>query len=826
MPLDVLAQEARQALRRLRQTPGFSLTVVLTLALGIGANTAMFDVVDRLIFRPLPYLHDPGSVHRVYWQWDRMGSTVTTMSTQYARYLDLDRWSSSFARVAAVAEMDLAVGEKSAVREVPVAAVSASFFELFDAPPALGRYFSAEEDVPPMGAEVAILAHGFWRSEYGEAEVLGRRMTVGNMRPVIIGVAPPGFEGVNRAQAPAVYLPITAYAGSTGTDDAETYPTMYKWGWVHVLAQRKPAVSLARAQDDATRAFRRSWEVARGQEPSLPSLRDARPRAVVSAVRPGAGPDPTLEARTATWAVGMVGIVLLVACANVANLLLMRVLKSRKEAAVRRALGSGRGRAALGPLMEGLALALAGGVGALFAAGVLGAAFGGLLPSAPTGASSLIPHPRTLGVAVGLTLMVGLLVGLLPSITAGKWDLVRDLRSGPREGGGRGGRSRAVLLVSQVALSVVLLIGAALFVHSLEAVRAMPMGFDPERVVRVERIIGAGSFDDSLQVSLRRTLLAAALALPEVEAGAWVGSAPFVSTSSTELYVEGVDSVGALGLFTYQATTPDYFRTMGTRILRGRGIDEGDVEGAPPVAVVSESMAGALWPRGDVLGRCFRMRRPDAPCRTVVGVAEDIVQRTLTQDPRYHYYVPIEQYRRTWGNGMLLKLRAHGTRSAEEVRNALQPLLPGGSYLRVRGLEEIVHRQQRSWRLGATMFLAFGMLALVVAAVGLYGAMGYDVAQRMHEMGIRVALGARAPTVLVHVLGRSARYAAMGTALGALVALAAGRWIQPLLFGTSATDLRILFGVAVLMLAVALAAGALPASRAARANPVSSIRSD
>lgn len=378
----------------------------------------------------------------------------------------------------------------------------------------------------------------------------------------------------------------------------------------------------------------------------------------------------------------------------------------------------------------------------------------------------------------------------------------------------------------QSALSVVLLVGAALFVQSLGAVRGMSMGFDPERVIRVERVIAPGSFDTDLQTGLRRTLLAAAQAMPAVEAAAWVSSAPFVSTSDTRLYVEGIDSVDALGLFTYQATTPDYFRTMGTRVLRGRGLESGDDEGASPVAVVSESMARVLWPDQEALGKCFRMRTSDAPCRAVVGIAEDIVQRTLVQEKRYQYYVPIEQYSRTWGNGMLVKLRGDGASSAETVRQALQPLVPGGSYLRVRSLDEIVRHQQRSWRLGAAMFASFGLLALIVAAVGLYGAIGYDVAQRMHELGIRVALGAGSTRILGLVVARSVRYAAVGLALGLLLALASGRWIEPLLFRTSATSPGIYAGVAGLMLAVALVSALLPASGAVRADPVRAIRSD
>ena len=826
MPTDALFQEARQALRRLRRSPGFSFTVILTLALGIGANAAMFDIVDRLMFRPHAYLEDPGSVHRIYWQWRRPGSTVTTVSTQYARYLDLARWTSSFSELAAFSELDLAVGETGAVREVPVAAVSASFFRLFDAPPVLGRYFVPEEDLPPRGSEVVVLSNGFWRSEYGGEDVLGRTLRVGNLRAVITGVTPPGFEGLNHTQAPALYLPITAYAGSTGTDDAEVYATTYRWGWVNVLAKRRDGIPLARAEADASEAFRRSWTVAQGQDPRLPTVEAARPQALVSAVRRGAGPTPTLEARTAVWVGVVAGIVLLIACANVANIMLMRTLRGRREAAVRRALGSSRGRLALGPLLEGFALTLAGGAAALLTARLLGDVVGRSLLDLSEGASSFMPHPRTLALTLGLTILATLLVGILPSWTSGRGNLVGDLRGGARDGGERSGRSRAALLVTQATLSVVLLIGAALFLRSLGAVRSMSMGFDPDRIVRLERVIAQGTFEDSIQVPLRRTLLASAQALPQVEAAAWVSSAPFISTSSTDLYVDGIDSVGVFGTFTYQATTPDYFRTMGTPILQGRGIEEGDREGSPPVAVVSQSMADVLWPHGDAMGRCFRMRTADGPCRTVVGIAEDIVQLDLTQDRRFQYYLPIEQYPRTWGNGMLLKLRGEGAGTVQEVRSALQNLVPVGSYFRVRALDEVVQNERRSWRLGATMFVAFGLLALLVTAVGLYGAIGYDVAQRMHEIGIRVALGARTTTTLRYVLGRGARYVLVGVALGTAAALLAGRWIEPLLFETSATDFRIYAGVAAVMVVVALAAGAPPASRAARADPVDAIRSD
>jgi ABC-type antimicrobial peptide transport system permease subunit len=305
-----------------------------------------------------------------------------------------------------------------------------------------------------------------------------------------------------------------------------------------------------------------------------------------------------------------------------------------------------------------------------------------------------------------------------------------------------------------------------------------------------------------------------------------VSSAPFVSTSNNTIFVPGIDSAARLGTFTYQATTPDYFRVMGTRIIRGRGLTSDDRAGAPSAAVVSESMARVLWPQQDALGKCFRIRSDTAPCTTVVGVAEDMVQRELAGGQRFHYYVPLEQYTRTWGNGMLVRTKGDPALEVERIRQALQRVIPGSSYVTVRPLRDIVQNAQASWRLGATMFVAFAALALIVAGVGLYGVIGYSVAQRMHELGVRVALGAQQRDILWLVVGQSIRFALAGIAIGVLVALSQSRWIQPLLFHQSATDPTILAGVGGTMLAVALAAAAAPAWRAARADPNAALRAD
>jgi hypothetical protein len=366
--IDGLRHGFRDAWRGLRRTPGFAASVVVTLALGIGANAAMFNLVDRLMFRPLSYLRDPASVHRIYWQWQERGAITTTTSTSYARYLDLRKWTTSFDDFAAFFETRLAVGEGRASRERRVSAVSASYFDFFDAPPALGRFFTAGEDVVPRGADVAVLAFGFWQSEFGARDVRGETLKVGNVRATIIGVAPRSFDGVNDANPPAVYIPVTTFAASTGTDDAKTYDSRYQWGWVNVMVRRAHGVTQERAEADATQAFRASWEPGRTDNPQSPPLDEAQPRVAVAPVRPGAGPNPSLEARTARWLVIVAAIVLVIACANVANLFVARALQRGRETAVRRALGVSRWRLVMPPLTESMMLAAAGGLVALIVA--------------------------------------------------------------------------------------------------------------------------------------------------------------------------------------------------------------------------------------------------------------------------------------------------------------------------------------------------------------------------------------------------------------------------------------------------------------------------
>jgi predicted permease len=362
--------------------------------------------------------------------------------------------------------------------------------------------------------------------------------------------------------------------------------------------------------------------------------------------------------------------------------------------------------------------------------------------------------------------------------------------------------------------------------RSLDKVKAMRMGYDATPVILSGRNLRGLQLDDSAKARLGRTLLETAQAIPGVESATWVSSIPFWSTSSTDLYVAGIDTVRKLGRFTFQNASTDYFRTMGTRIVRGRGFTREDRGGAPRIAVVSESMAKVLWPGRDAIGQCMRVHADTMPCTTVVGIAEDIVQRDVTGGQRFHYYLPIDQYSFATGFALLLRMRGDPVAQQETVRKALQKVMPGASYVTVKSFGQIVDDQRRSWRLGATMFVAFGVLALVVAAVGLYGVIGYNVAQRMHELGVRVALGARSGDILRLVVGQGMRFAVAGVVLGSLLAYGGSRWIEPLLFRQSPRDPAVYAAVGAMLLLVALAASAVPAFRAARADPNTALRSE
>ena len=821
-------QDLRYAARGLLRSKGFTATVILTLGLGLGANAAMFGVIDRLMFRPFPYLKDPGTVHRVYLRATYRGRTSTSFVFPYTRYLDLARGTSSFAAWAGATERPLAVGAGTAARELSVAGVSASFFGFFAVRPALGRFFGPSEDSIPQGAKVAVLGYGFWQSGFGGRNVLGEQLAIGTVSHTIIGVAPRDFVGISEAVPPAVFIPLTAFPLAAGENKTGDYWLKYNWDWISAIVRRKPGVGGAAASADLSRAFRNSRSAARVINPSVLPDSIAHPVAFAGAVKTAAGPSAGLESRTLFWVTGVAAIVLLIACANVTSLMFARVIRRRRELSVRLALGVSRRRLAGQLLTESLLLAAAGCLAGLAITWSGGRVLRRLVLT-PALSGSATPDWRTLLAAGSLALLAGVLTAIGPALLAVRGDLAASLKSGPREGIRRRSRARSALLVLQGALSVLLLVGAHLFVQSLRRVRALDLGYDPAPVLMVRSDLRGQNLDRAELVRFRHRLLAAAREIPGVVAAARINSRPF-GTNSTRLVVPGVDSVERLGRFNYQVADPDYFAVMGTRILLGRGFTEADREGTPSVAVVSRSMARALWK--DPLGRCIQVffgPDPLAPCTTVIGIAEDAAQQSLTDDTdsRFMYYLPLDQVDPSWGSQLFLRMAGHDAAgSAERVRLALNRAMPGQGYVSVQPMEDLLDRQRRSWQLGATLFVGFGVLALLVAAVGLYGTVSYDVAQRTHELGVRSALGARGVDLVRLVVGQAVRLAGAGVVLGLALALLASPWIQPLLFKQSARDPATYGLVALLLLGVAVLASAMPSRRAARADPNLALRAE
>ncbi len=824
--VDALAQDLRYALRGLGRSRGFTAAVILTLGLGIGANAAMFSIVDRLLFRPPPMLRNPALMHRVYLASTFRGKEGVTGGVPYAQYLDFVNWTTSFTRIAQYTTRDLAIGGGSDAREMRVAAVSASFFGFFDAPPAIGRYFTTAEDSTPSGRPVVILSHSFWQTEFGgRKDAVGSALRIGPLVYTIIGVSPAGFGGLSPDRPAVAYIPISSY-GSTQffSVPGKTWWTMYGWTWSSTIVERKSSVSEDAANADLTNAHQRSYNAQVAVDKNYAPTATVKPHAFIGSILSERGPNQSNLSKVAAWVSGVAFIVLLIACANVANLLLARALRRRREIAVRLALGVSRARLLSQLLTESMLLALLGGAAGLVVAqsggAILRAAF---LPQST--AVSVLGDPRTLIFAVLAASVTGVLTGFAPALQLRSVSLTSDLKSGAREGTYRRSKLRASLLIMQGALSVLLLVGAGLFVRSLAKVRATRLGYDVDPILIVGTNMRGVVLDSAHTVQLLDKLVAAAKTFPEVENASRATSVPFWGSRSTHLAVAGIDSIYKLGDFDFNSVGPGYFATIGTRIVRGRGITEADRAGAPGAMVVSAAMAKRLWPTADPIGQCVKVGTDTVPCTYVVGIAEDIKFNSLDVDPTYCYYLSVAQFYPSI-DGIEIRTRGASPGLAESIRRRLQAGMPGASYVTVQPFGEILGRQTQTWLLGANMFLTFGILALVLAGVGLFGVISYNVAQRAHELGVRVALGAQTTDVVRLVVSEGLRLGASGVLIGGAVALASGRWIAPLLFNESPHDPAVFGAVAVVLISVTLIACVVPAFRATHADPNMALRSD
>jgi len=835
---DALRQDVRYTLRGLRRQPGFAAGVVLTMALGIGANATMFGIVDRLMLRPPAHVADAGRVRRVYFQEISEGGVEQTDEmVSYARFATLRDSTKAFGRVATWSTREQVLGSGREAREIQTGVVSASFFPLLGVRPHLGRFFTADEDRPPMGSALVVLGYDLWQSEFGgDSAALGRTVRIGTREYQVVGVAPAGFSGVELGRVD-VWLPVSV-VGNDVVDPylrrADTTGTL-QWhqvrnvSWLNLLGRLAPGVTDAQADAELTVAERR-WLAAAPEPPSAAELARTRPRVTVGPIQRERGPDGPPSGRVAIWLAGVALLVLVSACANVANLLLARATRRRREIAVRVALGVARRRLAWQLLLESLLLALFGGV-----AGLLVAHWGGggvrtvLLPDVAW--SGTLADPRVLGFAALAALLTGALAGLAPALQASDPDLASALKAGAREGGFQRSRTRALLLVAQGALSAVLLVGAGLFVRSLHNVTSADLGFDPGRVLLVNVDLRRAGYTEEEALALYDRLHERVRALPGVARASLTTTVPFWSNINLDLRVPGLDSVPALpsGPPTFNAVSPEYFRTMGTAIVRGRGFTEGDRFGAPRVVVVNETMARVLWPGQNAIGKCIRVNASSdtVPCSEVLGIARDARWNEIRPEPAMQYYVPLAQ--RQWSGSLpeLLVRPAGDPRTvADAVEREVLAEATRLSFVRVRPLQENLDEVVRPWRLGASMFTAFGALALVLAAVGLYSVLAYTVAQRTQEMGVRLALGARTADVLRLIVAEGLRVAAVGVGIGVAVALVAGRWVEGLLYEVSAHDPVVIGSIVGMLLLVAAAASLVPAMRATRVAPSVALRAD
>lgn len=822
--LETTVQDLRYALRGLRHRKIFAAGVVLTLGLGIGANATMFGVVDRVLFRAPPTMRHPDQVHRLYrHRLDDGGEPRIDRNYSVASWQDLVRDTRSFSQIAAFQTRRLALGEGDEVQEMPVTLASASFFDFFEARPHRGRFFTTLEDSLPAGQPVVVLSHSYWLTKFGGRNVIGQPLRVERTVSTIIGVAPPGFVGMSDQGVPAAWIPITNYAFAMR---GNRYPGSYNWTWLELIARRAPGVAREAAEADLTAAFQASWRRAAQQDPGWGTPEDARVRAQLGPVQLQRGPQAGPEAKVATWVSGVALIVLIIACANVANLLLARAVSRRREIALRLAIGVSRARLVRQLLTESLLLAALGGVAGL-ALAQWGA--GSLRRWFLTGSVDVpvLTDTRTLVFTVVIIGLTALLTGLVPALHAARGELADALKTGGRDGGSYRSRLRPVLLVIQCALSVVLLVAAGLFVRSLDQVRNYRLGYDPERVVYAF-VNGRGLRPTPAeQAALNQRILEAARAVPGVTHVSLAASVPFWSNEGRGLFVAGVDSINRRGRFILQAGTPEYFATMGTRILRGRAFGETDREGTAQVVVVSEGMARALWPGRDPVGvECVRIGDPAAPCATVIGVAEEMRVR-LFNDPReFSYYIPAWQYDGPLDPQLFARVEGDPASLVETLRRRVQAELPGSAYAVAMPLTDLVDPNLRSWKMGATLFTAFGGLALLLAAVGLYSMIAYDVAQRTRDLGVRLALGARGTGVMRLVVGGGLRLTLLGLVLGGLIAFVAAPRLEPLMFSQSPRDPLVLAVVAGLLLAVGAVASFVPGLRASRVDPVVALRAD
>jgi putative ABC transport system permease protein len=811
--MDTFLQDARYALRVLRKSPGFALVAVLALALGIGANSAVFSVVNGVLLRPLPFA-EPDRLVRIYGNFRASGLEGIAVSVlEYQDYRELPRTLES---VAAYDTIDMTLTGQDTPERLRATTASASFLTTLGVAPAMGRNFTQEEELQGND-RVVLLTHRMWRGRFGaNPNILGTTVSLDGSPFTVVGVMPAGFEYPRGTE---LYVPLAP------TPDL-LQPNRRGRRWLDVVARMKPGVTLESAQADLARV--------------VEDMRKAHPNNYGKDINSGfSATMMSMEeqtvggVRSTLWVLlGAVGFVLLIACTNVANLLLARAAARGREISIRAALGAGRRRLLTQFLTESLVLALVGGalglLLAMWGTDALLAVIGDGLPRA----SEVRLDGRVVLFTLGISVLTGILFGLVPALQASRADLHGAMREGARGTGGRAsGRARAVLVVSQVAMALVLLVGAGLFIRSFLALQGVEAGFKSDGVLTARLALPTERYTEPVKRSAAiRDFLARVQGVPGVESAGIANMLPLTGRSDWSFEVEG-RTMGPDDppppAVEYRVVSEDFHKVLQIPLLQGRTIEASDGWDAPHVVVVNQTTAKALWPGQDPIGKRIRLNRPggDGPWSTVVGVVGDVKEWGLDLPPRpiaYHsalQQAPANTY-------LVVRTRMRPEALLGSLQAELRTVDRDLPLFDVAPLEALVDGSVAQRRFSMLLLLIFAAVAMVLASLGIYGVISYTVTQRTRELGIRMALGAKQGDILGLMVGHGMRMTLVGVGLGLVLALGLGRLLSALLYGVKAHDPLTFVGVAGVLAGVALVASWLPARRAAKVDPAITLRSE
>ena len=809
--MDALLQDVRYGLRRLRAAPAFAATVILTLALGIGANTAIFSVVNALLLRPLPYA-EPGRLVTIEHRYPGLDDMKAPVSA--AGFADYQANTRSFAAMAVETGWGPNLTGVGEPERLTGARVSGRFFPTLGVAPLLGRALRPDEDQPGRN-QVVVLSHGLWLRLFGgEPGAVGRTMQLNGESYEVVGVMPPGFRDFFNRRAELwtpLALPPDRYTDGQWTNE-----------WLNLVARLKPGVT----EEQARTEMRTHADALRQRFPD--DFPDRWSLLVTSLAEKGSG-----DTRPALLVLlGAVGFVLLIACANVANLLLARGASRMREVAVRSALGAPRRALVRQLLVESLLLALAGGLAGLLVGAAAVRALVAWNPGDLPWASDIRVDGLVLAFTAGVAVLTGILFGLVPAVQTSRSDLQTVIKEGGRGvHAERGGRTlRRALVVAEVALALVLLAGSGLLLKSFARLQRVDPGFVPERLLTFAVALPAARYpSDTQRIAFFDQLFPRLAALPGVRAAGGTSVLPFGGNWSTGSFtVEGFtpaeDEPGPWG--DIRIVSPDFLQALGAPLRRGRHLTPDDGPGRPRVAVVDEEMVRRYWPDADPIGKRITFGPDSAPAWIeIVGVVGHTMHEGLDADARVQLYLPYAQ--RNPGQ-LTVALRTTGdpARLTAAARSAVRAIDPDQPIANVRTMEELVDTSLGGRRLAAVLLAVFAGVALLMAAVGIYGVMSFAVAQRTRELGVRVALGASRASVLRLVVRQGMGLVLLGVAIGAAGALGLTRLIASQLYAVRSTDPATFGLVALALVATALVAILVPAARAMRLDPVAALRDE